>query len=361
MTVREVREVALAWVREHAEGRPGFAGAHLGGSICRMSDDEPFPDISDVDLHIIIDGPVPDVFADVRSEMRQQKLLYRGVVLETIHDSLAGVTSAEDVLRSPLAAPAFASDCVLSDPTGALARVHEAVAADFARERWVRERCRYASELALWALAQCAQPRMLPGWGKTLFVQVGLFAQPALHGIASIPAIANLGGWTFRKCLVRCREVLDAWRRDDLYESILDLVGCRTLSPSRIEEHVEELSGAYDQACRKIRTPCYGDFEIQPTVRTIVFGGCADLVNQGCHREVVAYLLMVRNFVQVALWNDGSDEEKASTMTRYQGFLGDLGIDEHAFERRLERARALSVQLLAASEESLRSNPLIRH
>jgi hypothetical protein len=359
MTAREVKDVAKGWIRENAAPRPGFAGAHLGGSICRMGDEDPFPDTSDVDLHVIIDGPVPDPFTDVSSDMRQQKIISRGIVLEVVYDSLSAIT-AENVLRSPLAAPAFTASCVLFDPTGQLARVQEMVTADFARENWVRERCLKMAELMRLSFDWSVSPPPLQGWETELLLPVNSFFLFGIPCLACIPLVANLGGWTCRKCLVRVKEVLGARGRNDLYDSILDLAGCRTLGASRVKEHCRELSATYDEACRVIRTAFYPDFEIQPAVRAITLGGCTDLLENGFHREVVPFLFFVRSSAQNALWNDGSGEQKKSSMSRYLALLGDVGIERGIFEEKRRRGVALSEELLAVSEQIIRTNPLIR-
>jgi hypothetical protein len=141
----------------------------------------------------------------------------------------------------------------------------------------------------------------------------------------------------------------------------LDLAGCITLGASRVREHCEELSASYDKACRVIRTAFYPDFEIQSAVRAITLGGCSDLLEKGFHREVVPFLLFVRSSVQNALWNDGSDEEKESSMSRYQVLLRDLGIGRGIFEERRRCAKSLCEELLAVAEEIIRVSPRIQH
>ncbi len=108
MKVCEVKKAVKGWVDAFQAPRPGFAGAHLGGSICSVPGDEPFPDTSDVDVHVIIDGPVPDSFVEVTHEMRQQKVLSKGAVID--------LSYGEEVLRSPMAAPGMRwSDGYASD------------------------------------------------------------------------------------------------------------------------------------------------------------------------------------------------------------------------------------------------------
>ncbi len=292
MTVHEVKEAARGWVQEFAAGRPGFAGAHLGGSSSRMRDEEPFPGTSDVDLHIVIDGPVPDSTIDVTSEMRQQKVLHGGIVIDLVYSSLSGIT-AEGTLRSAMAAPTFTTDCILSDPTGVLERVREAVTAEFAHEKWIRARCSDARGFAQWTCEALVAPPAWPGW-KPELISAMAFTLGTVPSLAAIPTVACLGGWTFKRCLARCRDVLQARRRGDLYDSLLDLVGCRALSASRIRELFGELSESYDLACRVIRTPFWGDLEIQQEVRVCALGGCEDLISQGLFREAVPGLLYER-------------------------------------------------------------------
>ena len=134
MSTEQVIERTKEWVRAQAERFPGFLGAHLMGGITSMAASDPFPAYRDVDLHIILkDGTeVPGENAEA---------LYRGLMIEAGFRRQTDYSTPEVILANPVIAGHMAVPSILSDPTGFLSRLHEVVAREFARRKWVQARC----------------------------------------------------------------------------------------------------------------------------------------------------------------------------------------------------------------------------
>ena len=68
-STREARLAAEAWFRDEGSRTPGLVGALLAGSILERTPDEPFPPGSDVDVWMVVEGPVPDARRDPPSPL----------------------------------------------------------------------------------------------------------------------------------------------------------------------------------------------------------------------------------------------------------------------------------------------------
>jgi len=118
VTTREARLAAEAWVREEGVRTPGFVGAMMVGSIGERAPDDPHPPGSDVDVWVVVDGPVPDARRDPPSPLWPDKLAFHGVVLERAHFSWELLRNPEAVLADENLAPTVVRSRLLSDPSG---------------------------------------------------------------------------------------------------------------------------------------------------------------------------------------------------------------------------------------------------
>jgi hypothetical protein len=134
MPTGQVIERTKEWVRMQSERFPGFLGAHLMGGITSMAVSDPFPEYRDVDLHIILkdDTDIPGENAEA---------LYKGLMIEAGFRRKTHYSSPEVVLADPVIASHMAVPSILSDPSGFLTRLHEVVAREYARRKWVLARC----------------------------------------------------------------------------------------------------------------------------------------------------------------------------------------------------------------------------
>ena len=53
-TVSQVIEIAKDWVEDKALSAPGFYGAYLAGSVCRLDEAAPFAGHRDVDIYVLL-------------------------------------------------------------------------------------------------------------------------------------------------------------------------------------------------------------------------------------------------------------------------------------------------------------------
>lgn len=119
MNVRQVIKLAREWVETEGCKTPGFQGAHLMGSITAMPSDASFALYRDLDMNVVVsEGTRTD----------HVNLPYKGLILEVASRELGEYRSPEVVLANPNLAPHIAADSILSDPTGMLQELHEAVA-----------------------------------------------------------------------------------------------------------------------------------------------------------------------------------------------------------------------------------------
>jgi hypothetical protein len=147
-TVGDAKMAARTWIQEKKVSRPDFIGAYLIGSILDKSDTDTFPETSDIDIAIVIDSAVPSHITEPGNPLSPRKLMYRGLILEPSYISWEAIKDPETVLSDRHLAAPFVEACILSDPRGEIDRVHRAVRPEFARRRWIRERCKNAAEAA---------------------------------------------------------------------------------------------------------------------------------------------------------------------------------------------------------------------
>ena len=86
----------------------------------RPNPDDTLPPTSDVDMMIVLDGPLPPV--------KLGKVRYRGVLLDVTYLAAAELDSPGAVLSSYHLAPSFARPSIVLDPTGRLAALTADVA-----------------------------------------------------------------------------------------------------------------------------------------------------------------------------------------------------------------------------------------
>src|SRR5690242_6668152 len=132
LPVRDVLESVREWIDLHARRLPDFGGAYLWAGITALPPDAPFPLYRDVDVVVVLPEGAQDDTVEV---------FYRGLMLEVISIDLEAHQDAEAVLANPSHGPNMAATQVLADPTGILAPLQQAVAAEYGRRRWIEARC----------------------------------------------------------------------------------------------------------------------------------------------------------------------------------------------------------------------------
>lgn len=350
MKVHEVKEIAEQWVSEHAAKIPGFAGAFYTGSITSLPDQEDYTTSSDVDLHIVIDGEKPE-------DTKHVKFIYKGIILEPNYDSSQQYRTPEQLLANPFWAFHFRVPNIISDPSGHLTALQQAVARDFTRRQWVEKRCQSELQSALRWAEKCLSVESEDDY---MLERSGNFVISILFGV-SVPALADLRSPTVRKCLVLYRDVLAKYSELSCFEDVLAVLGCAELGKSDVEAFLEDTTTAFNRAVQVIKTSFSGDWNICEAVRPISIGGSQELISNGNHREAVLFIMMVFNWSVLAIQNDAPDDEKLPFLLSYQKALDVLGFGrEKDFLHRVAKWKDTLNEIRDITDEILDMNPEIR-
>ena len=344
MTVAEARAAAARWVTDHAAALPGFAGAFLSGSTVWLPDDAGLPRSSDVDVTVVTEGAEPPP--------KLGKFRWHGVLLEVTYRTWDEFPSPEAVLSSYHLAGSFRTDTVLADPTGRLAGLRSATAGEYARLPWVRRRCRDAESRVAGGLGRldAAGPphRRLMG-----------FVFPA--GVtAHVLLTAGLRNPTVRLRYLAARDLLIEYGHAEAYEGLLGLLGCATLSRSRVEHHLRAMTEVFDATVPLARTPLAYATDITAAARPIAVDGGRELVESGRHREAVFWIAVTYTRCLTLLTADAPDVA-ARFAPGLAELAGDLGVGSPAdLARRRRRVLAHLPRLRDLAEAIMAANPGVR-
>ena len=362
MKVIEAKAIAKQWVEQRAKELPNFVCAFFVGSVACMHDDEDFPATSDIDLRIVVDQDVPDLLSNPSGEFAQTKLLVQGVILEPQYWSKDYFMKfASEILGNPLGAVSFFRPNAILDPNGDLVRAHRKVHASYQDAFWVRKRCANAQEHAITRLEQAASGQLsFPGATSKYIVSISMLYVAAIPNVVQIPCVANLKGITLRKCLVASRETLIGAGKGDLYKAILKIVGAYNITNVEASAHLAELESAFDYALRVIHTQFFGAFDIDPLSRPITINGSRDLIEAGSHREAMFWVICMRNWVQNAIENDGTEPEKTHFRSAYDHLLSAIGIANlQDIVEKADAFKQLLPEIMSAAHDIIDNHPNI--
>jgi hypothetical protein len=325
-------------------------------------DHEPLPATSDVELAVIIDGPVPNSMVEPAAPLAQRKILHRGVILERLFWPLDGLRNIEAQLAGFGASTLYTSEVIL-DPTGEIARVQREVAAAYAKARWVRARCESAAAQATLytdSVSGVTPNPLLTGYPSDWIQRVVALYFGAIVPALQMPCLANLDHFTFRKAFATARGLYESHGAVGLYRRILEILGSAEWTRDAAEARLEEFGWAFDCAVRVLRTRFYPDIDLQPFCRTLFVGGATDLVRSGFHRESACYFATRRSWYQNAIENDGSEEDRDAGSEGYDRLLAALGISGMSdLVARAEALRELLPDLQDLAEAVMAANSWI--
>jgi hypothetical protein len=307
LPVEAVVAIVREWVDLQARLLPDFAGAYLWGGITALPADAPFQLYRDVDVVVVLTQGAQDDDLEV---------LYRGVMLEVISKNLAAHRDAEAMLANPSDGPNLATTQVLADPTGILAPLHQAVAADYGRRRWVQARCEAEQATAEEWLANMRRAAT-PGDRMDA-------ARVFLSALSGLLAVAQLQRPTTRRTLALLRELLEAQGRADLHEAALTVMGSAQMSCADVQAMLDQTIIAFDRAVEVYRTPIPFSFALRPHVRPYHLDGALEMMDEGNHREAVYWISCLDTAYHVLL-NDAPDAEKPVFRARLQAMYAALG------------------------------------
>jgi len=344
MNVGQIIDCVTEWVELYGRHTPGFCGAHLMGGITTLPKDAEFPTYRDVDVNIVLHD----------LEQREiQDFAYKGLIVECGLFSREEYRSLADVLASPELAPNLVVDSILADPTGMLARLHQAVAQAYPRREWVSARCEYMKRGVVQALNDMQQARS-PAEGLVHLVRL-------VFDMAGLIAVAQLQPPTHRRCLSLMRELLAPQGELALYEAVLHLLGVAHLSSQRVESFLEDCASAFDHAVAVYRTPIPYGFKLHAHVRPYLVDGAQEMIAAGNHREAMLWIMGFSYIANTAIQQDAPADERARFRAQFERLLHELGLDTlQAWHASLGQARSLADAIFTVADAIVANHPAIR-
>lgn len=342
MLVGEAKSLARGWVDEHVRVLPAFNGAFMTGSAIWSPDDALLPPTSDVDVMVVLDGPLPPV--------KLGKVRHQGVLLDVTYLAASELASPDDVLSSYHLAPSFARPSILLDPTGRLAELHQVVSHQFHHRHWIRRRCEH-------------------GWSNAARHFGVLSATLPLHdqaiiwlfGTAASTIVllcAGLRNPTVRTRYLAVRQLLAEYGLLREYEPLLNALGCGWMTREQVEGHLAALEPVFDAAASVVRSPFVFASDISAVARPIAIDGSRDLIERGYHREAMFWITATFARCDKILYHDASPVVRDDHLGRFLALLDDLGVGATADLR--ERARQVEEQaprVWETAEAIMAANP----
>ncbi len=310
MKIGQARAIATEWVMDNAADKEGFLGAYISGSTVGMLDDAELPPSSDVDIAIVTESEEPP--------LKLGKLLHKGVLLEISYISQHQLSSAEKVLETYYLAGSFRVNTIIADPTGWLTELQEEISAHFADAVWVRRRCENVFRKIENGIENMNISAPYHDLVTSWIFPTGI----TTHAIL----VAALKNPTVRLRYLRTREVLLEYGYEDFYLEMLELLGCKDLSPKAVEKHLINLSKTFDATVAVAKTPFPFSSDITATARPIAIDGSMDLIKSGFHREAVFWIGATFARCHKILDVDGTPDIKNPLMPAFEDFVADLGI-----------------------------------
>ena len=340
LSVTQVVAIVREWVDLHARLLPDFAGAYLWGGITALAADAPFHLYRDVDVIVVLNGGALD---------DEEEILYRGLMLEVGTKDLAAHQDVEAVLANPSDGPNMATTQILADPTGILVPLHQAVAADYGRRRWIQARCaaeKASAEEWLAAMRRVATPADRMDAARVL-----------LSMLSGLIAVAQLKRPTTRRTLALLGELLDAQGRADLHEAALELMGSASMSRADVREMLDQCLSAFDHAVEVNQTPVPFGFAIRPHLRPYYLDGTLEMIDAGKYREAV-YWISCLDTAYLVLQNDAPDAEKPVFAVKLQAIYTALGFTSiEEWTKRVSIAERLATEIYRIADALVTQYP----
>ena len=342
MIVGQAKQIARQWIVEEASGEPGFRGAFFHGSVNWLEDDAALADSSDLDVMVVLEPPLPS--------SGPGKFRYRGVLLEVSYLESDRIQSPEQILGQYELAGSFRGPSIVLDPTGKLGQLQEAVSRCYAQGRWVRLRCQRARDKVLRYLGALAASDHLHEQVTTWLFGTGVTTHVLL--------VAGLRNPTVRRRYVAVRELLAEHDQLDLYEKLLELLGCAQWTRAQAEHHLSALSEAFDTARTLDTTPFFFGADLSDIARPIAIDGSRELIERGQHREAVFWLAATWSRCLKVLEHAAPVETQDRFSPGYRELLDDLGILSFTdLQQRARQVRALLPRICEVAEAIMAANP----
>lgn len=340
--VKQAKDAARQWVMDEARTAPGFCGAFYHGSTTWLPDDAVLPAASDVDVVI--------VHADPNPPATRGKVIYRDVLLDISYLPANQLQSPDQILGLSHLAGSFRTATIILDPSERLTALQAAVSKDYAKRRWVYQRCEHARGKILTNLAGLNDAAPFHDQVVPWLFATGVTTHVLL--------VAGLRNPTVRRRYVAARDLLADYGRLEFYHTLLELLGCAHLSRARVEQHLAALTAVFDAATTVIKTPFAFASDISERARPIAIDGSRELIERGYHREAMFWIVATYSRCQKILYYDGSVEPRERFSPGYRRLLGDLGITSFAdLQQRGEQVKDLLPHVWEVAEAIIAANP----
>jgi hypothetical protein len=347
MTTAQARDIAKQWALEQVGIVPGLRGVFLAGSINHLSDSDPLPRESDVDIYLVVDD-------EQMPEVTQRKFEYRGVLLEPSYHPRSAFSSPGRVLENFIYAFHLSVPSVVFDPYDELAPIQKEVEKGYTELHWVEQRCQRIMDSAL----QVYIPEMV---GASHPYQKTLAFLFTANCAIQLPLAATLKPPTVKKAMIFFRDLCEAYSADELYRSYLELLGSSSMDKPQVRDYLTRCTAAFNFVIpiRKTKFPlshCASEDE-----RTYLIDGSGFLIESGYFRDAIPWILMTWSVAANVMRNDGSQAAIAPYLNDYEDFLKDLGVTtETELQTKASKARAVMDRSMVLAQTILSSNPAIR-
>ncbi len=341
MQVAAARAAAAEWVRANVAEEPAFRGAFFSGSTTTMPPDAVLPVGSDVDVMVVLDGPLPSV--------KLGKFRYRDVLVEVSYLPAEQLASTDEVLGTYHLAGCFRTDSIIADPTGRLRELYEQISVCFAEPD--RVRARYTDVLHRIGTMIDAMDADAP-WHDQ--VTTWLFSTGVTTHAVLVAALHNP---TVRLRYLAARRVLEERDQAGLYPDLLALQGSERWTPQQTGHHLDALERTFDATVPVSRTPFFFSTDISTAARQIAIDGCRELIGRGDHREAVFWIVATFARCHKILAADAPELQQEHAPA-FRAAVADLGIASFDdMTRRGAAVRDFLPELRTACEAILATNP----
>jgi hypothetical protein len=120
--------------------------------------------------------------------------------------------------------------------------------------------------------------------------------------------------------------VLTDYGQTGLYPELLRLLGCAQLTRQRVEQHLLELTRTFDAAAAVAKTPFFFSTDITALTRPIAIDASQRLIDTGCHREAVFWIVATFARCQKILAADAPPRVQHAFAPAFRAVVADLGI-----------------------------------
>ncbi|HEY7030033.1 MAG TPA: hypothetical protein VH482_01835 [Thermomicrobiales bacterium] len=355
MNVAQAKQTVRAWIEANTARWPGLRAAHLVGGVNSLPDEAPFPANKDIDLHLVFaeDSPI------LRAEGPFMNILEESLARLAVE---AGIKSVADyrspglVLCNPEIAYHLTVDSVLYDPSFLLRDLQSEVRRGYARRRWVHARIdheRHGLDRAF-AMRPMAAAHLGPSGEVSILGYAMTFLTTVLQ-VAQLRAPRIGSGM-----LVRMREALSDCGRLDLYDDVLALFGLQDVTPTQVEDLLNDGIDAFDLAVAVIKTPHPAQHKMHRHLRPYFVESCGGMVAAGDHREALFWGILFCLTSTDVILADGPAAVQPAFAAYQHRFLQALGMDDAgARADRYVQAERLADRFFALAEEIIDRHPEI--